>query len=326
MDAPASWWLAKAYFSESSPPDIVVLGSSQLGPLLGADAYVYNRAIDATGDHRSYVLEHDFKGLLNKQWKVFVSAIPGAMISDQLIISRALFSSKHKPKLVAIALSPRDFIDNCFPSVNSTETFAVLAKYADSTSLNNALEKARTEKYRYLPVYNYDSESDSDKKSPLILGDPFERIHPGEIVICSGDGYSFKDNTDEYLLRYKNPLSPRFQLQLNYFEALLSLLAHQQIRVVVFDLPLTSSNKNLLPANFWSAYTQQISTICKKYDADLIEIDKDVKGFSDKEFMDSIHLNLVGGHRLASTLALYIANKFHYRTFAELESHEKEML
>ncbi len=125
LEAIASWWLAKAYFEESKPPEIVVLGNSQLGPLLGADAYVYDRLIDITGDHRSRLLEHDMHAFLNKRWKVFVGALPKAMLSDQLAISHALFSDIYKPKLVALAVSPIEFIDSSFPFVH-TEAFLFL--------------------------------------------------------------------------------------------------------------------------------------------------------------------------------------------------------
>ncbi len=35
IDGLSSWWLAKRYFEGPKPPDIVILGGSQLGPLLG---------------------------------------------------------------------------------------------------------------------------------------------------------------------------------------------------------------------------------------------------------------------------------------------------
>ena len=78
--------------------------------------------------------------------------------------------------------------------------------------------------------------------------------------------------------------------------------------------------------SFWTLYKTEIGEICKKNNADWINIDSDVPGFNDKEFVDGVHLNLIGGHRLASTLALYIANKFHWRSFAELLNDEKKLL
>ena len=76
----ASWWLAKAYFAEHKPPDVVFLGSSQSGALLAADAYCYDRLIDLTDNHRSYLIENDLKALLHKDLRVLVLGLPGAMI------------------------------------------------------------------------------------------------------------------------------------------------------------------------------------------------------------------------------------------------------
>lgn len=95
----ASWWLTKAYFAEQNAPDIVVLGDSQLGPIKAADVYVYNDFVDLTGDHRSHTTEHDLKLILHKNWRVLIGGLPGAMISDQLLISRALFTRDTSPNL-----------------------------------------------------------------------------------------------------------------------------------------------------------------------------------------------------------------------------------
>jgi len=309
----STWWLEKAYVAETKPPEIVLLGNSQLGPVIGADAYVYNKRVDVTGNHRSYVLEHDIRVLLNKQWKVFVGALPEAMISDQLVISRALFSRQYKPILVALAISPINFIDNMSPSPTSTETFAFFKKY-------NGLG---TEADLFRVRDNIDSRS--EYISPIVLGKPFKRICPGQVIINSADGQSFADNTEEYRVRYKNPDLPQSVSQMNSFEGLLKYLSQQRIKVVVFGMPLTTSNKQLLPQNFWSQYNQQIAGLCKKYDADWIDINSYKEGFPDSEFMDGIHLNLHGGFKLSYEIAMYVANKFHYRPWAELQKDEAKL-
>jgi len=314
IDGLASWWLTKAYLMEPNPPDIVVLGSSHLAPLLGADTYIYDKPVDITGDHRSRVLEYDIHVLLKKNWRVFIGALPGAMISDQLVISRALFSKEYKPKLVAITFSPIDFIDNCFPLENYTEAFAFFSKYTDSNTLRNDLDKARTNKYRFKQTYNYGFEN----RSSLALGEPFERLCPGELVIRSSDGYSFKDDTKEYRQRYKNPLSPQLDKQMNCLDSLLKYLAQQHIQVVAFNFPISTDNRKLLPNKFWQYYNDRISEICRKNGADLISADRVVAPFEKNELIDGTHLNLVGGLKWSRTVAVYTANKFALKTFQEL--------
>ncbi len=72
----ASYWLKKAYFAEPKPPDVVVLGGSQLIPIQGADSYSYDRLVDPTGDHRSHVMERDLKKLCGKPLSVLIGSIP----------------------------------------------------------------------------------------------------------------------------------------------------------------------------------------------------------------------------------------------------------
>jgi hypothetical protein len=309
-----SWWLAKAYLSERQPPDIVILGSSQITPLLGADAYVYDRVIDMTDDHRSYVIEHDLNALLHKKFRVFVGALPGAMISDQLAISRALFSNGYKPKLVAVTFSPRDFIDSYFSDKSSTEAFAFFSKYTNPTSLRNDLDKIREEKFDC----KSNCISNSRDESALHFGKPFRRIAPEDVIIYSDDDYSYRDDTEEYKARYKNSLSPQLNMQLDCLDSLLKYLAQQHIPVVAFNLPISESNRKLLPDKFWTYYDKRISDICKRDGADYISADRVVLPFERSEFADGIHLNLIGGLRWSRPVAFYIANRFRSKPFKEL--------
>jgi hypothetical protein len=318
-DGLASWWLTKAYFAEPEPPDIVLLGSSQLGPIIGADVSVYKKPVDITGDHRSRVLEQDLYGLLGKHWRVFIGALPEAMISDQLAISRALFSKEYKPQLVAVTFSPRDFIDDCFPSATATEAYTFFSKYTDPMLLRNNLDKARTKKNTLKQTSDYGSEN----KPSLFLGEPFERISPGEIVIRADDDYVHEDNTEEYKLRYKNPMSSQFDMQLNYFATLLKYLAAQHIQVVAFNFPISAANRKLLPDKFWKYYYERIDEVCRKNGAHFISADRVVLPFKENEFIDGVHLDLVGGHRWSKTVAVFIANKYGPKTYQQLLTREK---
>lgn len=112
---------------------------------------------------------------------------------------------------------------------------------------------------------------------------------------------------------------------MKYLDDLLKYLAQQQIKVVVFDLPLTDAYRRLLPEKFWTGYDKNVSEICQKRGADHLNIDADWKAFTNQDFMDSVHLNLPGGLKLTRPIALFAANKFHLRTFEELRGDEKKM-
>ncbi len=325
----ASWWLAKAYFANSHPPEVVILGSSQLGALEGADAYVYQRIVDITGDHRSWVLEHDLQGLIGGQRKVLIGGLPGMIMSDQLLISYALFSKQYKPELVAITFSPRDFIDDTCESITQTESFAFFSKHADLRPAGDLFNVKPTLTLSYiisvLPLRNILENLRSDfngsisQQSYMIpMANPFERIVRGQIKIDPRDWHVFHDNAAGYRRKYKNALSPKFETQLSCLNLLLSYLNQQNIRTIAFNLPLTASNKKLLPDGFWKYYDNRVSEICRKNGADYVSVDRVVLPFKDDEFIDGAHLNFAGGHRLSKTVALFIANRFRQKPFQEL--------
>ena len=334
LDGLTSWWLAKAYFAEPKPPDIVIWGGSQLGALLGADAYVYDRLVDFAGDYRSHTTEHDLKVLLHKQWHVFIGALPGSLISDQLIASRALFPTSYKPKLVVVTLSPKDFIDKSICSATTTEPFTFFSKYADfgnDSSLfhdNAALRPSirggiNATSWRKIlqttSLENYDRLASSveycPRVSPLTSTTPYERICPGELVIHSGDGYSFYDNTQEYKKRYRNPFSPQLNMQLHCLDSLFKYLRQRHIATIAIELPLTTGNHLLLPENFWKFYRKKVTEICQKNGADYWDTES-IWGCSKSEFCDSAHLNLVGGLRQTRSIVLAAAYKLHLPMYA----------
>ena len=122
-----------------------------------------------------------------------------------------------------------------------------------------------------------------------------------------------------------NGESNNFDRQLSAFTSLLAYLKHLDIKVVVFNLPITVSNKQLLPPSFWTVYHDRIGNICKMNNADYISLDKVVLPFQDNEFIDSVHLNLVGGYRLSKSIAVFAANKLGPFTFQELIARDRRL-
>ncbi len=328
---PASYWLKKAYTAETTAPDIVVLGNDQLLALTGADAYVYHRSIDITGNHRSQVLEHDFYGLLNKKFSVLIGALPKANISDLLIVSRSLFSAHYKPKLVAIGISPKEFIDTSSVCPNNSDVYNFFAK---DNALGQELKPVMTDNLSFIDMLknlltNWDlairQQSNADQFCSLSWENSSQCIYPNGFMIEPTDGFVYRNNLKEYQQRYNKPFSPRLKQQLNCLDGLLNFLRQQHILATVFDLPLTEDNRKLLPTNFAQFYYDQTIAICKKNQADIIMLDADWKAFNSADFIDSAHLNLPGGLKLSRPIALFSANKFKWRTFKQLRQNETKM-
>jgi hypothetical protein len=126
-----SWWIAKWYYSSPKPPDIIVLGSSELGSIQNADGHAFNEVIDLADHPRSLLLERFLHEIIGGDRQVILASLPGMMISDQLIVSSALFSEERKPALVALIFTPRDFLDNVFGQPRRSEAFAFFSRYTD---------------------------------------------------------------------------------------------------------------------------------------------------------------------------------------------------
>lgn len=128
---PASWWLARTYIKSDKVPDIVVCGSSQIGGLQAADANSSGKTIDFVSNRRSLVIEDDIYKKLGVKPTVFLSALPGAMVSDHFAIGRALYRSRTTPALLVLTVSPRDFIDNTLSSAGATDSYRFFSQYSD---------------------------------------------------------------------------------------------------------------------------------------------------------------------------------------------------
>ena len=134
---PSSWWLARSYMTAPHQPEIVICGSSQIGGLQAADARVLNKPIDFVENHHCDVLEQDLRGKLKINPYVFISALPGAMISDHFAIAKSLFAAKGKPALLVLTVSPRDFIDNTLPGAGATEPYKFFSAHTDLSPYTN---------------------------------------------------------------------------------------------------------------------------------------------------------------------------------------------
>jgi hypothetical protein len=319
-----SWWLARAYLQQEPPPTIFIFGSSQMGGLQCADARVTGRNIDFTLDHESFALEQELAKRLHTKVTVFNGAIPGAMISDHIVISRALFSAGTKPKIAIIGFSPRDFIDNTCPSPTSTESFMFFSKFADLNRqlplfFSNGLEQLQWQLSQCLPLRNNvqsllsgdQSTAQHIARKPTtaqsaMMYKPFEPIEPGQCTIGTNPPKIFVDNISDYSNRYKNCFNGSLKQQLQCFRVFCSQMKSNNVQVIAVGMPLLPPNRNLLPPSFWHYFLSQVQTISSETGAKWINFTDD-PSFKPDDYFDTVHLNTQGGLKFASKLADTIA-------------------
>ena len=330
----ASWWLSNAYLSKESTPDVVLFGSSQLGGLQAADANLLKTPQDYVLNHESITVEGQLKRH-NIDADCFAIGMVGSMISDHYMISKVLFSSLNKPKLMVVTVSPRDFIDGCLPSVTATEVFTFFSPYLNSSMIGDEFLCTPIEKMIWfatsgLPIRslfrNGPGESETkeltleknEKPMQRLTQDPLlttntvsmSNIRRGQCIVLPNMPEFFVDNSRDYKKRYCNSRGPMYQRQLTCFSNLLANAKERGIKVLVVGMPLDASNSSLLPESFWSDYRNRLQSACTIHGASFMELSHDA-GFRRSDFVDGVHLSALGGWKLSSKIADAIAAAPH---------------
>ena len=319
-DRTFSWWTAKAYVEEDKAPDVAVIGSSQMGSAtFAADAQLLQQKVDILTHRRAVVLEQGLGALLGHRLSVFNCAQGGFMISDAYVMSRALFSCRHKPKLVIIGVSPRDFMDNSMDSASTTEPFQFYSRciklgklaiksfanplsycawvVANNLPLRQVLEHT-SPKLDPLPDRTDSTNTASHQNQSIkALSDISGDLKPGVLMIPANIPESLQDNTNEYEHRYHDAYPPVYSSERQFFRELLIFLRQSDIKVVVVGMPTLWTTRALLPDKFWGEFKTSVAQTCHENGARWIDL-LDAHGFDANDFLDTVHLNAWGGEKL----------------------------
>jgi len=346
---PASWLLARLFLSSEKPPDMVVCGSSQIGGLQAADANTSGAIIDLTSNRSCITLENDLSKRIGIKPAVFLSALPGAMVSDHFVIGRALYQ-KRAPAVLVLTVSPRDFIDNTLSAAGATDSYRYFSQYNDMTSYTDLAFHEPWSRLTYfvsteLPVRRliptvqkvisnlsqseFLPEIKSVAKAPekieavtaadqlkLVTGGYGGNLRPGQAVLRPNLPKIYVDNTVDYMHRYSNAYPSSYGVQLKYMKEFLADLKSRGIKVLVVGMPLTPRNRALLTNSFWAGFKRKIAERCEQGDAVYIDL-SDSPDFTAGDFCDTVHLNADGGAKLAQHIADAIAQSNVLRTALE---------
>ncbi len=341
QQGPWTWWIARAFLEREKTPEIIIFGSSQMGSAtFSADANNLQKDLDCVVYRRASTLEQELLKRTGKHFDTFNFAMGGSMVSDQLMLDRALLTGKHKPRLAIIGVNPRDFIDNDLPALNATETFKYLAPYV---SLGDVLDAADPDFFSYLDwqldqcipmklmrlerqrqaqtiiaralpqakpsTADAGSFSQSTKKTLFLraISGSIGEVKPGEWIVPRFVPDAYMDNTKEYLHRYHNFDPPIYSSEKTFFRALLADMRQKNIPVVIVGMPSQIENRLLLPTAFWSQFRHFIDSSCRDYGAVFCDLSES-KQFVRHDYLDTVHLNAYGGKKFFASLADFVAS------------------
>ncbi len=351
---PASWWLARLFLTSERPADVVVCGSSQIGGLQAADANTSGQIIDLTSNRSCITLENDLAKRIGAKPSVFLSALPGAMVSDHFAIGRALYQ-RRAPSVLVLTVSPRDFIDNTLSAAGATDSYRYFSQYSDMTGYTDLAFHEPWSRLTYfvstelpvrrlIPAVNQivgnlgksellpEIKTDQSPKKieavtaadqlKLVTGGYGGNLRPGQAVLRPNLPKIYVDNTVDYMHRYSNAYPPSYAVQLKYMQEFLADMKSRNIKVLVVGMPLTAINRALLTNSFWDGFKRKIAERCKQGDASYIDL-SDSPDFTAGDFCDTVHLNADGGAKLAQHIADAITQSNVLRT--ALEARLKSM-
>jgi len=329
------WWIAKSYLEEQNTPDVVVLGDSQMATaIFTSDAKASGKKVDVVAHRHVEGLEQRLSEKFAKPVSVFNAAMAGSMASDHDLIARSLFlddENTEKPKLVVIGISPRIFIDNTLPAASVTEPFRFYSQCADPGNLAQLafadyfgqmnwyinkclpLGRLKTELQttyspaKLLPKTKTVKKNTQDADFMKGMFASATKVEKDAWFVPAFMPYLFKDNTAEYVNRYTNPNPPMYAGELAFFGDLLERLNDNKVPTLIVMMPSLGPNRTLLPDNFWKVFRSNISTLCKKNQATLVDLSASPNFIID-DYLDTVHLNATGGSKLLAEIANSIAD------------------
>lgn len=338
-EGPWVWWVARSYLSRPTP-DVVILGSSQMGSaIFSAEAEHRGKNLD-TCDERGVTRLTD---MLHKSAgvspSVFNFAMGGAMVSDHLLVAESLLKGAHKPKVAIIGVNPRDFIDNSLPSACATDCFHFLEPYADLSKLAPLSYNDDFGYFDYLlkqnlplkqltaiirgdtppslanqptftnpeakGVLNVDKKAKGnvDRQVLQAISGSAQDVKKGQWLIPHSPPYLFLDNSAEYIKRYKSANPPCLAGQEAYFVELLAYLQREHIKTIVVGMPSMKKNRALLPEVFWDEFRDFLASSSQHHGAFFVDLFDDPRFVETSHFLDTVHLNRWGGGELISIIA-----------------------
>lgn len=337
-----SWWTFNALRQSDRISNVAIIGSSTMvSAIAGCDANFLKRGLDLTEHHRATYLEHLLKTRFPKaDFETFSLSAPGQMPSDAYISLKAMVATATRPDIVVYGLAPRDFIDSTLSAPGDTDAFRYLTRIVNIDEVAQRVFRSPLSKLdwcmqRLVYMYGYSLDFRMaltegattlvDKalpkpwsKTPFTWWDrrdmlpgylPAE-IHPEAVMSGPIDEETaksrYKDNTVEYLQRYKNPDAHVRKTQLYFLGKIAEFCRKERIELVLVNMPITLQNLRLLPNGQYIRYLQSLRDFTMFHNVTYYDLN-DFSKYSQQDFHDSVHLNAFGGQKFFEDLSTAIS-------------------
>ncbi|MCC7529076.1 MAG: hypothetical protein IT342_11165 [Candidatus Melainabacteria bacterium] len=325
-------------------PYMVLLGSSlMVAPVVQAESQFRKHPIKRFFERRATVCEDRLNSLIVPSDKqavmVFNGAVGGGMASDDFFVARELLQSKDSPAAIVCGVAPRDFQDNLVPGTYSTSAFQVLANCSDLGQLWSDKNLTADKKFdvafgRVSSLWRNRAEVKSyfgllskkliEKVCPFIVFDKYgptlalaaqkAGVFPEEVkgtpMAYPGfaiDHYDSPKTCQQYMRSY-NPIDKRMiDEQFAYFDRMLELAGQRGVEVLVVNMPLSQSNKELMPPGFYACYLTRLKDACARRHIHLADYNS-AEWDANNNFIDTVHIRPEKSSAFVESLMKFVAD------------------
>jgi hypothetical protein len=267
------------------------------------------------------------------------------MISDDYMITRALLSGTHKPKVLVLGLTLRDFCDSHVSCAAATDVFKYLRNFM---SVDDIVDLCMPEFWQRLDYWQSKINWLWDKKMLLqmqasqflhshmpklagqnpsllnklgeeaptgnIAGQLKTEIEKGMFIVHANDNFPYTDNSGEYKTRFRGAGLKNLTNQSQFLALLLELAQAHKIKVILVNMPLTKANMALMPPGLYDQYLLRSKALAEQYHAPFLDLN-DGKTFDQGDFRDTAHMRASGGRKLVDSVVKRMASLQYLRLF-----------
>jgi hypothetical protein len=338
-----AWWAMKDLRTSGELHNVALLGSSlMVSAMAGTDANYTNKSLDLTQYHKAVYLDHKLRTAFGGNFNTFNLALPGQMPSDAYLALKSMVNCAHRPDVVIYGVAPRDFLDSMLSSPVDTDPFHYFKRLVNVDDVVNYLFRspfAKLDWFLQRLVYFYGMSIDFqlatvDQASNFLAvvlpppagAKPFTwwdrtkllpsylptELAPNAVMTQPVDQEAaiknYKDNTPEYLARYKSPDELTYKTQIFFLKKMAEFCRKERIELVIVNMPITFQNAMVLQPQIFNNYRQAMQVICSSEKLTYIDL-CDFGLFKITDFTDTVHMNAFGGKkfvdRLVELLAMY---------------------
>ena len=253
------WWTfdgLKKATDQRQEHNIALLGSSlMVSAVTCCDANYLHKSLDLTEHHGAEYFDHMLQRKFGGSFKTYNLAAPGQMPSDAYLTLKGMLSTANRPDCVIYGVAPRDFIDSSLGNPTDTEPFRFLNRLVSTDECAGGLFRDPLGKLQwfidrnfYLSHYSLDLQLSNTEMQEKVLASAaplppgvraytywdriklLPRYKAGEIYPNAISTHpstqdearkQFRDNTAEYIERYKKPdvaklIAPSFIFCVNW--------------------------------------------------------------------------------------------------------------